>query len=155
MKKAKATGREKSKRRAARKTVRTPKQPVNLDAVRSDISKIVGSQAKEMAKAVMGEGLKGQLAPVKYLFEVSGIYPAPEGTVAQPEEKTLAHRLLRRLGFPTDPVLSDEGELITPPEVANSETEGEAEAAAGQECGPMAEAPARDKLDREDPIEEA
>ena len=56
----------------------TDKRPVDLAEVRKEISSIVGTNAAALTRAVMGEGLKGQLAPVKYLFEAMGLYPATE-----------------------------------------------------------------------------
>ena len=67
-----------------------------------------------MALAVVDEALKGQLAPVKYLFEVSGLYPSTPATEGKPEEDSLAHRLLKHLGLPTKPVVSDDDDEPKP-----------------------------------------
>jgi hypothetical protein len=110
MKKAKAT-RKSTASKPAKKRARKSKKEINLAEVRKDIAKIVGSEVAEMTHAIVDEGLKGQLAPVKYLFEVSGIYPATPGTAGGSEEDSLAHRLLKHLGLPTTPVVSQEDEL--------------------------------------------
>jgi len=44
--------------------------------------------------------MKGQLAQVKYLFEVTGLFPKTEETEAQPEGDSLAKTLLTHMGFP-------------------------------------------------------
>jgi hypothetical protein len=82
--------------------------PVNLAVVRKDITNIVGNEATTLTRAVMAEGRKGQLAPVKYLFEVAGLYPASEESQTKPEEASLARTLLHRLGLPEDPVSTSE-----------------------------------------------
>ena len=113
MKKAKATNKGPTKRPARgiptkpkKKRSHKGKKEINLAEVRKEITQIVGSEAAAMTQAVVGEGLKVQLAPVKYLFEASGIYPATPGTEGVPEENSLAFRLLRHLGLPTTPVVS-------------------------------------------------
>jgi hypothetical protein len=62
-----------------------------------------------MAQAVIGEGKKGQLATVKYLFEMASIFPAPtDGSQASEDEDCLARTLLNRLDLPTEPVGRDD-----------------------------------------------
>ena len=79
--------------------------------VRKDISKLVEEHAEKLAQAVIGEGEKGQLAPVKFLFEMANIFPPPaDGSVASAEEESLAETLLDRLGIPASPVVADEYE---------------------------------------------
>src|SRR5271167_1336279 len=75
----------------------TEKQPVDLAEVRKEINSIVGTNAAALTRAVMGEGLKGQLAPVKYLFEATGLYPATESGETKPDKESLAHTLMRNL----------------------------------------------------------
>jgi hypothetical protein len=87
------------------------KKPATLAEARQGITDLVRSESKGMAKAVLAEGKKGQLAPVKYLFEVSGLYPAAEGTEAKPEQNSLANFLLNKLGIPVVPVVVDEDEV--------------------------------------------
>ena len=70
---------------------------------------MVESHAAKMAQAVIGEGEKGQLATVKYLFEMAEIYPAStDGSHATADEDCLARTLLDRLDIPTEPVGRDE-----------------------------------------------
>jgi len=110
MKKALGKSKGKTSKPAKKKTSRKPKKPVDLAEVRKDITNIVGSEAAHLAQAVVQEGRKGQLAPVKYLFEVAGLYPAPEANQAKPEEASLAKTLLHRLGIPDNPVIKQDDE---------------------------------------------
>ncbi len=96
-KKAKTTGAKKSKK------------ALNPADVRKEIAQMVDTEAAKMVQAVIGEGMKGQLATVKYLFEVAEIYPAStDGSQATENEDCLARTLLDRLDIPTDPVGRDE-----------------------------------------------
>lgn len=132
MKKAKAITKS-ATREPAPKRRRKANKEVDLVEVRKDIAQIVGSEARGMALAVVDEALKGQLAPVKYLFEVSGLYPSTPATEGAPEENSLAHRLLKHLGLPTKPVVSEDDEpkpvfrlpVNEEPEVKSGELNGE------------------------------
>jgi hypothetical protein len=84
------------------------KQPVDLAEVRKDISNIVGSHAADLARAVMEAGKTGQLAPVKYLFEVTGLYPATESSENKPDKESLAHTLMRNLKLPESPIVNED-----------------------------------------------
>ena len=62
-----------------------------------------------MAQAVIDEGKKGQLATVRYLFEMASIFPAAtDGSQATEDEDCLARTLLNRLDLPTEPVGRDD-----------------------------------------------
>jgi hypothetical protein len=86
----------------------TEKQPVDLAEVRKDITNIVGSHAADLARAVMESGKTGQLAPVKYLFEVTGLYPAMECSETKPDKESLAHTLMRNLKLPESPIVNED-----------------------------------------------
>jgi hypothetical protein len=86
----------------------TDKQPIDLAEVRKDISNIVGSHAADLARAVMESGKTGQLAPVKYLFEVTGLYPATESIETKPDKESLAHTLMRNLKLPESPIVNED-----------------------------------------------
>jgi len=76
--------------------------------VRQDISNMVGNSATEIAAEMINAALAGELAPAKYLFEMAGLYPATEETeAANPQEDSLAHILLKRMGLPIEPVIQD------------------------------------------------
>ena len=104
MKKKSGKSSAKTKKPAKKKRSPRSKKPIDLVEVRKDIANLVGSEAAELTQAVLEEGRKGQLAPVKYLFEMVGLYPSSEANEAKPEEASLAKTLLHRLGLPDIPV---------------------------------------------------
>jgi hypothetical protein len=117
-KKSNKTGKTRARRSPAR--IGKDKNPVE---VREEISRIVRTGAAGMTQAVMDEGLKGQVAPVKFLFEVASIYPAPpKGEEATEEEDCLAKILLAKISAPPKPAeegakeIDEEVELETTPE---------------------------------------
>jgi hypothetical protein len=83
-------------------------EPVDMARVRKDISNMVGNSATEIAAGMINAALAGELAPAKYLFEMAGLHPVAEKTEAEnPQEDSLAHILLKRMGLPTEPVIQD------------------------------------------------
>ncbi len=73
---------------------------------------MVGNSATEIAAGMINAALSGELAPAKYLFEMAGLYPATAETEAtNPEEDSLAHILLKRMGLPIEPVVKDANSL--------------------------------------------
>jgi len=107
--KKKAKSKTAAKTEAKKKSSKKIKKELNPSEVRKDISHMVKSEAKEMAEAVIGEGKKGQLATVKYLFEMASIFPeATDGSQASADEDCLARTLLNRLGLPEEPIGRDE-----------------------------------------------
>ena len=109
MNKKKTTKSKKTAKKSAKKSHAKAKRETNPADVRKEVSKLVEADAKEMAQAVIEEGKKGQLAPVKFLFEMANIYPpAQDGTQATTEEDCLAKILLDRLTPPAKPVEKDE-----------------------------------------------
>lgn len=104
--KSKAVKTGKTKRKSASPRAKKESNPAE---VRKDISKIVQSSAKRIAKAVMEQATTGQLAPAKYLFEVAGIYPAlTDGTFGTEDEDCLAKTLMNRLDLPDKPIAPDD-----------------------------------------------
>lgn len=82
---------------------------MNPGQVLKDISALVEAEADKLAAAVIGEGMKGQLSPVKYLFEMAHIYPeAVDANQTSKDEESLAETLLDRLNIPKTPVVHDE-----------------------------------------------
>jgi hypothetical protein len=107
-----------AKKAAKKKRATRPRKEKTAAEVRQDIAKIVKAHAGKMAEAVIDEGEKGQLPPVKYLFEVANIYPAAvDGSEATADEDSLAKTLLDRLGVPTQPIVLDEddGDVVVIP----------------------------------------
>jgi hypothetical protein len=129
-KKGKKTGKKKAAKR--RGTPRARKE-VNPAEVRKEVSKMVESEAAEIAEAVIDEAKKGQLAPAKYLFEMASIYPpAADGEQATTEEDCLAKMLLGRIS-PPKKAAGEEGEEAeneTPRQAKADEGAGEDSATA-------------------------
>jgi hypothetical protein len=102
----KKSGKTKSTRRRRATSKRKEPRPAE---VRKEVSRMVESEAKVMAKAVIDEGKKGQLATVKYLFEVAEIFPpGTQTTEGSAREDSLAETLLHRLNIPIEPIQHDE-----------------------------------------------
>jgi hypothetical protein len=81
-----------------------PKKEIDIVEVRKQVSQIVKSGAAELTQAVVGEGMKGQVAPVRYLFEMANIFPVQENAEqATEEEDSLAKILLSRMQAPAKP----------------------------------------------------
>jgi hypothetical protein len=100
-----------TKKTAKKKSAKKGKKETNPAGVRKEVSKMVESEAVEMAQAVIDEGKKGQLATMKYLFEMASIYPAQaDQDSATAEEDSLAKTLLHRLNIPDRPIKHDEDE---------------------------------------------
>ena len=79
------------------------------EEVRKEIEQLVQAEAKSMAQAVIGEGKKGQLAPVKFMFEMAKIFPPTnDGSEASKDEECLAKTLLDRLKLPHEPAKQDD-----------------------------------------------
>jgi hypothetical protein len=99
-------------KKSAKKSAAKGKKELSAAEVRDDISRRVKSRAADMAEAVMDEGEKGQLAPVKYFFELAKIFPpSNDGTEVSKDEECLAKTLLDRLKLPHEPAASpDEDE---------------------------------------------
>jgi hypothetical protein len=74
---------------------------VDLDAIREQITNLVGNGAVEMVETTMEEVGKGRYLAMKYLFEMIGLCPATTAEEA-PQEDSLARTLLRRLQLPEE-----------------------------------------------------
>jgi hypothetical protein len=131
--KAKAKKPTKAKKSAGKKG----KKEFNPIEVRKEIAQMVDSEAAEMAAAVIGEGKKGQLATVKYLFEVAEIYPpSTDGSQTTKDEDCFAKSLMDRLGLPDKPIALDDEEDEGVKSANPSVGEGGGEEAGGQESNP-------------------
>lgn len=155
MKRASGKTKSKTSKAAKKKSPGKSKKQVDLVEVRKDIANIVTGAAGDMTKAVVEEGRKGQLAPVKYLFEVAGLYPALEGSQAKPEGESLARTLLHRLGLPLEPMIKQEDEppmkLSLPgAERSNEEAKNESENAGSQQASQNNQAIEKDAGDEDD-----
>jgi hypothetical protein len=109
MTKKKAKGKKAAKKATAKQTTtnrskKTEKQ-VDLVAVRKSISNIVGAQAKTITKKVVQQAKDGQLATMKYLFEMAGVYPpSTDDSGMKLEDDSLAKILLDRMNIPFTPL---------------------------------------------------
>ncbi len=139
--KKKAKSKVTAKKTARKKSARKNKKELSPAEVRKDIAKMVKSEASEIATAVIGEGKKGQLATMKYLFEMAEIFPeATDGSQTSADEDCLAKTLLRRLDMPDEPVPRDEEDLpkaAAPAEKPAARPEDDVEV---EEKGPASEA---------------
>ncbi len=122
--KAKVSGGEsgrKAPKAKPRPASRAHKKAADLGSLRQKISNVVAGDALGMVSDVIAEVHKGQHTPMKYLFELIGLYPASmeeEG----PIDDSLVQTLLRRLGFPES---GGEGEREGTPGAASSDTHGD------------------------------
>ena len=101
-------------KKAAKKTTgkrKSSKKERDPKEIRKECSKLIKADATKITAAMIGEGKKGQLGPIKYLFEMASIFPtADDGSQTSAREESLAETLLTRLGIPTSPVVADEYE---------------------------------------------
>ncbi len=97
------------KKPAKKKSSSRRKKEKETAEVRKDLTRMVKEFAGDMTAAVIGEGKKGQVSPVKFLLEMAGIFPVSEEEIKAPtkDEESLAETLLNRLGIPKDPVAAD------------------------------------------------
>ncbi len=108
--KNKAKGKKAAKKTTKRKrsTKKAGETKLNPSEVRKDNAAMVEAEAGKLAGAVIEEGKKGQLATVKYLFEVAPIYPEVlADEKGADDEKSLAETLLDSLRIPKSPVIHD------------------------------------------------
>jgi len=112
-KKGEAAGKKTAKKKGASAKKLQERNP---EEVRENITKMVQNEAEKLAQAVMGVGMTGQLAPVKYLFEMAHLYPkADDGSEATKEEDSLAKTLLDRLNIPDTPVAGEDEDVVVIP----------------------------------------
>jgi hypothetical protein len=104
----KAKGKKKSGKVGQRKTKtakpgskkRTSRKPMDPVKVREEIRSVVAAASRKIAEAVTGECMKGQLAPTKYLWEMTGVFPVAENTSEEEkpkEEEQYGESLMRML----------------------------------------------------------
>jgi len=140
-KKGKSKGKAATKKTPKKKSAKKGRSDFNPAEVLKDIAQMVDSEAAMMTRAVIDEGKKGQLATVKYLFEMASIYPpSTDGSQATADAECLAKTLLRRLDMPDEPVVRDEED---PPKVTSAAEKAVAKPAEeddGKESGSGSEA---------------
>lgn len=97
------------KKAKGKRGVEDKKRELDPVGTRKEVAMLVESHATAMAEAVIEEGEKGQVSPVKFLFEMAKIGLPPEGSQTT-EEESLAKTLLRTLNIPLTPVAADQNE---------------------------------------------
>jgi len=108
-----SSGKAVKKKKATRKATRKKKRALHPADVRQEVLEMVEDHAHAMTQAVIEQAEQGQLATVKYLFEVANILPSPkDGSETSKEEDSLAETLLDRLNIPKVPVGMDQEEGI-------------------------------------------
>lgn len=76
------------------------RKPADLEAVRTRIRNYVGNRALDMVKASVDEiEKKGNVAAMKFLFELAGLFPETEEGPEQ-QDDSLALTLLKRFALP-------------------------------------------------------
>jgi hypothetical protein len=143
-KRAKRSGKAGKKPVSKKKNSQKKSKELHPGEVRKEISQMVESEATDMAQAVIGEGKKGQLATVKYLFEMAEIFPPSPVAEGSEEEDCLAKTLLKRMGIPTEPIPHDEDD-----EPLNV---GQAAAKTGDEDEKKGETPEKSGTDLKDEV---
>ena len=139
--------------KAAKKSSAKTQKPANPVEMRQSVTDMVESEMINITHAVVEEAKKGQLATVKYLFEVSGVYPGATGlSQAKPEEgETLARMLLTRLGVPLEPAISPDDEVrekVSTPAAKRAEKDRDSAEDEGRETGERPESK-RGEIDEE------
>ena len=130
-KKTKATGKKAAKKKGTGKRQKLNKD-LNPKQAWKEVALLVETNANKLAEAVINEGKKGQVTPVKFLFEMANIHP-PESDEDQKkieEEECLAKTLMDRLGISSKPPEEnaeedDEDTVVIPAKVAQGTAEPE------------------------------
>lgn len=108
--KGKSAAKKVGKKRSTPKR-KNNKKELNPMGTWKDVAALVESHATKLTEAVIEEGeKKGQVSPVKFLFEMAKIQPPAEGAEATEEEESLAKTLFRTLNLPIVPIPGDQDE---------------------------------------------
>jgi len=100
-------------RASAASVARSSRKAVDLTVIRERIKNQVGNAASKMVASGIEEANKGHYAAMKFLFELVGLYPVPDGVQEGESEDGLARTLFHRLGI-ADEALSAEVTNDTP-----------------------------------------
>ena len=96
-----AKPRKKTKKLRPAALDRTAK-PLDVVRLREEIDRLVRAHAIEMVEKTIDDVNQGRYLAMRFLFEMTGIYPAPVAEQGAPEGDTLAQTLLERLGLLSD-----------------------------------------------------
>lgn len=108
--------RAKSSRKVSTSAARSSRKAVDLKGIREEIKNQVGNAATGMVASGIEEANKGHYAAMKFLFELIGLYPVPDGIQEVESEDGLAKTLFKRLGIAdqTPEVTNDTPHSSTP-----------------------------------------
>ena len=81
--------------------------PTNVDAIRCEVTRIIGAGAAEIVAAAVVKAKEGQFQAMKYLFELAGIHP-PRTQDEKSGDLSLARLLCREIGLLEEPVAGEE-----------------------------------------------
>jgi hypothetical protein len=90
---------------------RTALKTLDMAEVRKELVQLVSNHAFEMVLRTIAEAEKGHYAAMKFLFEMTGLYP-PSDVGEKEEESGLAKILLERLGIELEPEWQDSAEPL-------------------------------------------
>jgi hypothetical protein len=82
------------KQRNQRSPLISPAKPVDLDALRHQITNLVAHNSVELVEAAIEDAQKGHYLAMKYLFEIIGLYPPTVSEKETQENETLSGKLL-------------------------------------------------------------
>ncbi|HZC25220.1 MAG TPA: hypothetical protein VE866_17940 [Candidatus Binatia bacterium] len=131
------TAAKKVGKKQSRSKRKNSKKELNPVGTWKDVAALVESHATKLTEAVIEEGeKKGQVSPVKFLFEMAKIQPPAEGAESTEEEESLAKTLFRTLNLPIVPIPTEQDEaedtVVIPANVAVP-NEGEKNGEPGKE----------------------
>lgn len=91
-------------------------KPLDVVRLREEIDRLVRAHAIEMVEKTIDDVNQGRYLAMRFLFEMTGIYPAPVTEEGSAEGETLARTLLERLGLLSDEELetSTSGGISSP-----------------------------------------
>ena len=73
----------------------------NLEAIRLELARIIGTEASQIVVAAIVKAKAGQFQAMKYLFELAGIHPA-HTSGAEGGDVSLTQLLCREMGLPEE-----------------------------------------------------
>jgi len=99
---AKRTGSKRQKTGAEKKSD-------DLEALRQRITRLVAAKAMSITRAAVDDAEKKiNVAAMKYLFEMIGLYPSRTGEEPVNQKPEFVDTLLRKMGLPTGPRADEE-----------------------------------------------
>jgi hypothetical protein len=95
VRKAASNGKAAGKKKTA---TRVSSKPMDLEPVRQKVTNLVAARAIDLVTGVMEDvSNRGNVSGLKYLFEAVGMFPRPEGELADNDELDATEQLLKRL----------------------------------------------------------